>query len=156
MFAALVDERQQGLADAGEFGGVFVIGIFKALERAGGVHKVARVDAHALTDLGSRHGSLRLEVNVGDKGDVAPLRTQDLGDFTDAQCLLDALSREPHIVGPGIGDALALCRTGLNVVGGGIGHRLDTYGPLTAHLDATHIDVDGGAAFIIENHIFRL
>ena len=153
VLAAQGDEGLQRLTDADEFGGVFLVGVFQFLEGPGRVDKVARIDAHALAHLGGRHRGLAVEVDVGDERHGAVLAAQHVGNLADALGLFHALGREPHIVGSRIRYALALCRAGLHVVGGGVGHRLHPHGPLASQGDAANIDADSLAATIVESRI---
>ena len=75
-----------------------------------------------LTAGGSGKRGLRIEVDIGDERHVTISSAQHARYLTDALGLLHALGREPHIVGPGIGDTLALSGTGLDVVGRRISH----------------------------------
>ena len=93
---------------------------------------------------------MRIEMDVGNERNVASLGTQHLGNLTDALGLFYPLSGETDIGGTGIGDALALCRTRLDIVGRRIGHRLHPHRPLAAHGNVTHRDTDSSTAFIIE------
>ena len=120
--AAHLDKGQQRLTHALELGVILFLGKFKLLECACRIHKVSRVDAYTLTHLGGSKRCLGIEVDVGNQRDVASVGAQHLRDLADAVSLFYALCRQPHIVGPGIGDALALGRTGLYVIGSGIGH----------------------------------
>ena len=153
VLAAHGDERQQGLADAAQLGGVLLIGVFQLLEGACRVHKVARIDAHTLAHLGCGECCLWIEVDVGNQGDVAAIAAQQLRNLADAAGLFHTLGRQPHIVGSGIGNALALGSARLDIIGGSVGHRLDAYGPIASHGDSTHIDAHCRTAFIVEEHI---
>ena len=120
--AAHLDKGQQRLTHALELGVILFLGVLQLLECACRIYKVPRVDAHTLTHLGGSKCRLGVEMDVGNQRNIAAVGSQQLRNLTDAVCLLYALGRQSHIVGSGIGDALALGRTGLYVIGGGVGH----------------------------------
>ncbi len=145
---AEVDERLEGLVDAGEFLLVLVVGVLAHGELLF-VGEVAGVDTDFLDPLRGFHGGVGLEVDVGDDGHVAAgggelgLDVLEIGgvlhrrrgdaddlaaDVDQIQRLLDALACVHRVAGE---------------------HRLDADGVGPADADLANLDLAGQAALVV-------
>ena len=145
---AEIDERLEGLVDAGEFLLVLVVGVLADGEFLF-VGEVAGIDADFLDPLRGFHGGVGLEVDVGDDGDVAAgggelgLDVLEIGgvldggrgdaddlaaDLDEVEGLLDALARVHRVAGE---------------------HRLDADGIGPADADLADLDLAGKAALVV-------
>ena len=133
MLAANLDERQQRVADFLDFGAILLIGVGELLEGACRVYKIAGIDAHLVGESRCRKGCTWIEMDVGHQRHIASLLAQQVANHADAFCFSHTLCCEPHVVGTGIYDALALCCAAFGVVGIGVGHGLHPDGEVAAH-----------------------
>ncbi len=76
---AELHERREPLADAAEFGGVLLVGVFLDREFFA-VRVVARIDAHFVHPLRGFHGGVGFEMDVGDDRHVAAALPQTSDD----------------------------------------------------------------------------
>ena len=150
MLAAYFEERNERLVDFLDFFAVFLIGIFQFLERACRIHKVAGVDSYLVGSHRCRKRRFRVEVDVGNERLCIAVIVQALADDADVFRFAHSLSRQAHIVGPGIEDALALCDTSLRVEGGSGGHRLYADRVVTAKRNVADFNDRGFPSDVVE------
>ena len=94
-------------------------------------------------------------MDVGYQWHVASLLAQQVPHHANAFGLANTLCRQAHQLASGIGDALALRCTAFNVVGVGVGHRLNSHGPFTAQLHPAHIDGDCIATLVVKHALYN-
>ncbi len=108
VLATNAQERHKPLVYLAQFGGVFLVGIFKMLERAGRVYVVAGVYPHFLSVQGGHVGHVGIEVYIGHQGHHIAVAAQGSIDVAEVFGLLHALRSEPYVLTAGIHNALGL------------------------------------------------
>ena len=151
--AAEVEQRSHLAADAEQLVGILLVGILELDKCAARVGEVARIDAHLLHLLGCGKGSGGVEVYVGHQRYVAAGVAHGAAYVAQAACVCGGLGGEAHDIGAGPGDAQALGGAGLDVHGGGIGHRLYRHGAAVAYGDAADVHRCGVPARVLDTHI---
>ena len=131
-----VKQAHEALAQPLQFGGIFGIGIVDMDELAGGVHVVARVDAHFLHQCGGGVGHVGVEVDVGHKRGLNAFGPQLLPDEGEAFGFAAALRGETHQFAACGNDAAGLKDGRPDIVGIGVGHRLYAYRIVRAYRQA--------------------
>ena len=128
MRLADVEERNEATAYLLDLLGILLVGIFELLERTTGIDVIARIDADLLDNPGSDIGHRRIEMDIGNQGDLIAIAMNAVLDLLERQRLLPALGGESHDIGTSIDNALDLGGRSLDVVGIRIGHRLHPNG----------------------------
>ena len=138
-------QRRETLADALQFGGVLVVGVFLHREffRVG---VVAGIDAHFLHPLRRLHRGIGLEVDVGDNRHVASTRTQSGDDVLQVRGVLHRRRGDAHDLAADCDEIERLLdgRLGVHRVAGD--HGLHADGIFAADGDVTGLDDARGAA----------
>ena len=136
---AYIEEGDKSLLQSLEFGGIFLVGIFKMLECAGRVDIITWIHPHLLGIEGSHIGNIRIEMHVGNKGSGYPLGTKGCIDILEILSLAHTLCGEAHILATSLNDSLGLGYRSLGVGGGSGGHRLYAYGVVASHRGGAHV-----------------
>ena len=145
---AEIDQRLEGLVDAGEFLLVLVVGVFADGEFLF-VGEVAGIDADLLDPLRGFHGGVGLEMDVGDDGHVAP-GGEELGlDVLEIGGVLDRRRGDADDFAADLDEVEGLLDAfaGVHRVAGE--HRLDADGVGAADADFADLDLAGKAALIV-------
>ena len=137
MFTADGEQLFEALFQACEFGGIFLVGVFQMLERAGRVDIVARIDAHFLHDAGRHVGHFRIEMHVG--FDVAEVFGLD-----------GSLRGEAHIVASSLNDAHRLLHASRRVGCWEGGHALNAQRMVAAQRTVADAHLMRGPGMVIK------
>ena len=136
---AYIEEGDKSLLQSLEFGGIFLVGIFKMLECAGRVDIITGIHPHLLGIECSHIGNIRIEMHVGNKGCRDTLGTKCGIDILEILSLAHTLCGEAHILATSLNDSLGLGYRSLGVGGGSGGHRLYAYGVVASHRGGAHV-----------------
>ena len=148
-------ERHQRIVDALQFGFIGFVGVGELFESASRVHKIAGIDAHFVGyGCGGKSG-FGIEVNIRHQWHLTTLFAQCRANAPDIVGFLHPLRSESHNLAACLGYGAALCHTGFNVVGIGVGHRLHPHCVFAPQQHAPHIHFHRRAALIIKNRIHQ-
>ena len=147
---AQAEEGDEAVAYLLQLPGILLVGVFQVLEGAGGIHIVARVDAHLLHILGGHVGHAGVEVYVGHERHVVSVAAQGGVDVAQVLGLFHPLGGEAHVFAAGVHDAFGLRHASVGVLRGGVGHALQAYGVASPHGGSADVDHRGLAAGVVE------